>query len=139
MYAQRDNGSEILMYILVVPLLLIFLVGGMIFVTGLPDDNVVESVAPIMYTDHAQTSHAEQLPDIDNCFKGNGTIGNWLRGANGRYMQVCSDGGPNNYMRVYECQGGELVVITQFKQAIKKLSNYLLNGGYEYTPPPPCQ
>ena len=89
----------------------------------------------VIFTDHAKTSHTSAISEIDKCF-GNplneipslGTIyGPFTGGDFGRWIEFCSDGGPNNFFRVFECDGEDKIVITQFKQAINRLVNYMTN------------
>ena len=96
-------------------------------------------VMAVTMSDHAMTSHPTQISHIENCFNGGGNISNWFTGRNGRFLQFCNDGGKNNYFRVSECDGLERVIVTQFKQAIRKLPKYLKNGPYIPTDPPPCE
>lgn len=93
----------------------------------------------LVFTEHSETSHAEQISAINSCYNTpTNQFSGWLQGTNGRWLQFCFDGGKYNYFRVYECSNGELVVVTQFKQALRKLSRYLTNGGYLPSDAPPC-
>ena len=94
----------------------------------------------VSFTDHAMTSHATQISDINHCFNGGGVRSPWYRIKNGRYAQYCTEyGGKYNYFRIFSCDGADRIVVTQFKQALRKLQNYLRN--HEAIPmasPPPC-
>jgi hypothetical protein len=108
--------------------------------------SVMANVMPITFTTHSMESHAYAVSDIDNCFRGNGSKSQFYHDpATDRWLQYCMEnggGGKYNYFRVFECQGGERVVVTQFKQAARKLARYLSGGGGNgYTPvesSPPC-
>lgn len=96
----------------------------------------------MVYTDHATSSHAIHIDQIDSCFEGPGHISQWFLQKNGRWLQFCQDGnGKYNFYRVYECEGNTLVVVTQFKQAVRKLARYLSNRtmGIDPAGGPPCQ
>jgi hypothetical protein len=86
-------------------------------------------VLNIVFTRHSQTSHAEAVSEIDNCFNGGGTLSATFKMANGRYSQYCSDGGKNNFWRIFECSGAEREVVTQFKQEVRQLLKYIRNHG----------
>ena len=86
------------------------------------------SVLSISFTGHAKTSHVEQVNEIDNCFN-NGNVSNTFKMANGRWGQYCENGETSNAWRIYECVKGEKVVVTQFKQRVRKLANYIKNHG----------
>lgn len=88
-----------------------------------------------MFTKHAKTSHDYAIPEIDKCFNGNGTIGPSFMMDNGRYAQYCFNGGKNNFWRIFECKGGDRLVITQFKQNVRRLANYIKNHKMEVTEP----
>ena len=82
----------------------------------------------IAFTSHAINSHMSDISQIDNCFKGSGKLSSIFQTSNGRWSQYCNDGGKNNYWRIYDCnQYGERIVVTQFKQGVRKLKNYLFN------------
>ena len=83
----------------------------------------------IRFTDHARTSHVEQVSTIDKCFNGGGRLSGIFKMNNGRWSEFCDDGSKNNHWRIYECVGDERVVVTQFKQAVRKLKNYIQNHG----------
>ena len=88
-------------------------------------------------TNHAKTSHVEQVSDIENCFN-NGNKSNWFLQPNGRHAQHCTDDSGYAYWRISSCAGQERVVITQFKQTLKKLTRYIVNQGMVEGEPPPC-
>ena len=90
----------------------------------------------ITFTEHAKTSHPEQASKIDNCFEGGGVPSSIFRTSNGRFSQFCNDGTDNNYWRIYECEGTERVVVTQFKQGVRRLENYIRNHGMVPESPP---
>ena len=95
------------------------------------------TVLNITFTDHSRISHPEQVSKIDNCFEGGGVSSSIFRTSGGRFSQFCNDGGQNNYWRIYECDGSERVVVTQFKQGVKRLENYIFN--HKMIPEePPC-
>ena len=83
-----------------------------------------------IFTDHAMTSHATQIPYIEECFE-NGEIHGPYTTSNGRLCEYASDGGENNYWRIFECHEGDKVVITQFKQGVNRLVNYMRNHGMQ--------
>lgn len=90
------------------------------------------------FTNHSRTSHPEQVSKIDSCFEGAGLPSPIFRMSNGRFSQFCNDGNEqdNNYWRIYECEGTERVVVTQFKQGIRRLENYIRNHGMVPESPP---
>lgn len=99
---------------------------------------VAPNVSLITFTHHARTSHAEAFNEINNCFDGGGNLSPWfLMGK--RYAQFCNDGGRNNFWRITTCENGEMLVVTQFKQALRKLGNYLTNKGAVIVDGPPCR
>lgn len=79
-----------------------------------------------IFTNHAMTSHAKQVPYIEECFE-NGDIHGPFTTSNGRMCEYANDGGENNYWRIFECQDGDKVVITQFKQHVNRFANYFAN------------
>lgn len=81
----------------------------------------------ISFTRHARTSHPEAVNSIENCFNGGGTLSPTYKLDNGRWGQFCNDGGKNNYWRIFECHKGDTLVITQFKQGVRRLANYIRN------------
>lgn len=91
----------------------------------------------LIFTEHAQVSHAPQVSDIQHCFNGGGALSGWLQMPNGRYGRYCQLDN-NLYWRIYECQATERVVVTQFKQAFRKLQNYITNKGFVPVSEPPC-
>lgn len=93
------------------------------------------SLQKVKFTTHARTSHGEQISEIKRCFDNpKSTIQSYVM-SNGRYSQHCSNGGKNGYWRVLECRStGELLVVTQFKQAIRKVTNYITNHGMQELP-----
>ena len=113
---KTDNSS-------LAPWLFLFLLAAAIVIWkpwGPPILNIVVS-------DHAKTSHIESVPEIDNCFNGGGPRSLMFKTSYGRWAQYCNDGGPNNFWRIFECQEGERYVVTQFKQGVKRLANYMTN------------
>ena len=95
------------------------------------------TVLNITFTDHSRISHPEQVSKIDNCFEGGGVSSSIFRTSGGRFSQFCNDGGQNNYWRIYECDGSERVLVTQFTQGVKRLENYIFN--HKMIPEePPC-
>lgn len=106
------------------------IIAGLLVVLGL-------GLVMITFTDHSQVSHAEQVPDITNCFNGSGMKSGWYIGPDGRYAQYCIQG-DNLYWRISECDGANRIVVTQFKQALRKLTNYLTNKRYVESSSPPC-
>ena len=97
----------------------------------------MSQVLNITFTDHSRISHPEQVSKIDNCFEGSGVASPIFKTSNGRFSQFCNDGGQNNYWRIYECEGTERIVVTQFKQGIRRLENYIFN--HKMVPEePPC-
>lgn len=88
----------------------------------------------IMFTHHARTAHIAHNSVIDNCFDGDDGPSSIFKMENGRWSQYCDDESGNIYWRIYDCSpSGERVVITQFKQAYRKLSNYISNKGMKYS------
>lgn len=82
-----------------------------------------------IFTEHARTSHVDDVSDIDQCFSGRGTLSSVFKMTNGRYSQYCNDGGRNNYWRIYECSNNNRIVISQFKQSLRQLKKYITNWG----------
>lgn len=95
-----------------------------IVMASVASTNVLKAV---IFTEHAKTSHPRAISEIINCFDGNGTIFGPFTGDNGRWVEFCNDGGPNNFFRVFQCSGEDKIIITQFKQAINRLTNYMIN------------
>ena len=96
--------------------------------------------ALLVYTEHSKTSHSSHVPSIENCFRGGGKLSGWYVGPDGRYAQHCYDGGRHRYWRIAECQGKEMVIITQFKQGVNKLFRYIRNKEFvEMADRPPCR
>lgn len=110
---RKENHISLLLAVLV----LIFAVG--VFST-------FQEGLHIVFTDHALKSHEAQRTYIDNCYE-NGDIYGPFQTSGGRLSEYCNDGGENNYWRIFECVEGEKIVITQFKQGVTRLANYMLN------------
>ena len=128
----KTNSSEVILMIFVLFLGLLSLVW-----MSTIEKEVISKISNINFTDHSRISHSEQVSKIDNCFEGGGVPSAIFRTSNGRFSQFCNDGSQNNYWRIYECEGTERIVVTQFKQGIRRLANYILN--HEMVPEePPC-
>ena len=115
---------------------------GVIIVCVLVVILLVIVALPILFTDHAVSSHTEYLNDINNCFDhgDNNAITSWLRSnKRGNWIEICNDGGKHNYFRVYDCDDNELRVVTQFPQALRRLGAYLTNNEYVNSGEPPCK
>ena len=93
-------------------------------------------VSLITFTAHSQESHAEQMPAIEQCFDGGGSI-RWFQQADGNYAKHCNDGF-KSFWRIATCRAGELIVITQFKQKLSGFGNYVRNKGMVEVTKPPC-
>lgn len=92
----------------------------------------------ITFTTHSMESHSYAVPAIENCFDYDGGEKSMIFSSGDRFTQFCDDGSHNNYWRVYECEGSERVVVTQFKQAKRKLVNYIRNKGMKSGADIPC-
>lgn len=87
-----------------------------------------------LFSDHSQTSHPEQVPDINRCFTDpNSTLSTFYQMDNGRWAQHCFNqniNGKNFFWRVFDCDAsGNRIVVTQFKQALRQLEKYIRNKG----------
>ena len=91
----------------------------------------------ITFTDHSRASHPEQASKIDSCFEGGGLPSPIFKMSNGRFSQFCNDNNDKTvYWRIYECDGTERIVVTQFKQAIRRIQNYIRNHNMVPESPP---
>ena len=96
-------------------------------------------VSHIAFTNHAKESHATHVNAIDYCFN-NGNKSNWFLQTNGRYAQYCTDDNDKYaFWRISSCEGNQRVVITQFKQELRRLSKYIVAKNMQDASPPPCQ
>ena len=102
---------------------------GLIFVLAIVGSWKM-NIFQLSFTKHAKTSHAAHVTKIENCFDaGNGSLSPIFRTSQGRWSQYCFDGSVNQW-RIYECtEEGERLVITQFRQGVKRLKNYIRNHG----------
>lgn len=92
----------------------------------------------VVFTDHSQTSHAGQVPAIDNCFSGGGVVSGWFQMPGGRYARHCQQDG-RGYWRISECVGDVRMVVTQFQQKLAGFSRYMTNKQMQPAAPPPCR
>lgn len=108
-------------------IILVLLAIVAVAVLGVIGPQIMEAT---IFTDHAMTSHADQIAEIEECFE-NGEIHGPFDTSYGRMCEYASNGGKNIYWRIFECDGGDKIVITQFKQAANRLINYMFNHGME--------
>ena len=119
-------------YVVVCVLLVLFAFAALA-VVAMPDEmaQVQAPVLNMVLTDHAKTSHAAQLSQIDACFM-HGKLSPWrYNPSSNRWMQYCEDGTNKNGFRIAECKNGVMYIITQFPQKAKGLARYLSNSGYQ--------
>ena len=126
MYQDSKKASSM-------PLIPIFLIVLVVVVAM----GAMMSTPKLKFTSHSRTSHEEQITRIEDCFKDPDRVSSFFLMGNGRYSQYC-EGENNNHWRIMECENGDLVVVTQFKQALRKLANYITNHQMEPVPVPQC-
>lgn len=82
-----------------------------------------------IFTEHALTSHARDIPAIKNCFDNEGNSINRFSSDYGRWAERCGDPDTDSHVfwRIFVCAGKDQLVITQFKQAANRMLNWMLN------------
>ncbi len=86
--------------------------------------NVLEAT---IFSEHALTSHTRDIPDINKCFDGDGSVSSEYTNDHGRWAEFCEDDGKHVYWRIFACSGEDKIIVTQFKMAANRVANFILN------------